>query len=381
MRDYVEVPTDGGESAYIRKDSLAEITNIDAIIFDCDGVLIDVTQAYGKAVAATTSYLSRLLTGLKIPQELIDEDVIFSFKRTGGFNNDWSLTYALLMFSLSRMGRVNLNVIRKKAIKALILRSLEERLKYLQGLKPQIDVSYDNLRNDLILFSEKLDDTGYEMVDVLLLEKVGEPISDLLGYPGEVGFDLIPTIFELLFQGSTLFEETFEREPLFQTPCGGLVEEGKIIANEEELDHLSELVGDNRFGIASGSLENTAKYVLGDLSSLFRDDAQIWMDDVLRYVRESGRNNLHKPHPFPLVESAKELEPFKQLLYVGDTMADLYMVRNACEGDARYLFAGVYLHSYPSEKTKKDFLGKESTLVVPTVNDIPGVIDHVRDMI
>ncbi len=58
-----------------------------AILFDMDGVLVDVTSSYRKAIQETVGFF----TGKEAAVGEIQE-----FKQQGGFNNDWDLTEALL---------------------------------------------------------------------------------------------------------------------------------------------------------------------------------------------------------------------------------------------------------------------------------------------
>jgi HAD superfamily phosphatase len=60
----------------------------DVIVFDVDGVLVDVTASYREAVREAV----RSFTGDLISNELIQE-----FKNQGGWNNDWELTYKLVL--------------------------------------------------------------------------------------------------------------------------------------------------------------------------------------------------------------------------------------------------------------------------------------------
>jgi HAD superfamily phosphatase len=59
----------------------------DVIVFDMDGVLVEVMQSYREAIRETV----RHFTG-----ELISHDVIQDFKNAGGWNNDWLLSQRLI---------------------------------------------------------------------------------------------------------------------------------------------------------------------------------------------------------------------------------------------------------------------------------------------
>ncbi len=57
------------------------------LVFDMDGVLVDVTDSYREAICQTVE----LYTGGRPSRELIQE-----FKNRGGWNNDWKLSHRLI---------------------------------------------------------------------------------------------------------------------------------------------------------------------------------------------------------------------------------------------------------------------------------------------
>ncbi len=78
---------------------------LDILVFDMDGVLIDVSESYRKTIAKTVQiYLETCLGFKKGSAPLITEEHIASFKMAGGFNNDWDLTSGLLLFLISISG-------------------------------------------------------------------------------------------------------------------------------------------------------------------------------------------------------------------------------------------------------------------------------------
>ena len=59
----------------------------DVIVFDMDGVLVEVTQSYREAIRETVRYF----TGKDV-----SHDTIQDFKNAGGWNNDWQLSHRLI---------------------------------------------------------------------------------------------------------------------------------------------------------------------------------------------------------------------------------------------------------------------------------------------
>ena len=60
----------------------------EVIVFDVDGVLVDVTASYREAIRETVCHF----TGDLVSNELIQE-----FKNQGGWNNDWELSYKFIL--------------------------------------------------------------------------------------------------------------------------------------------------------------------------------------------------------------------------------------------------------------------------------------------
>ena len=60
----------------------------DVIVFDMDGVLVEVTQSYREAIRETVHHF----TG-----KLVSHDTIQDYKNAGGWNNDWLLSHRLIL--------------------------------------------------------------------------------------------------------------------------------------------------------------------------------------------------------------------------------------------------------------------------------------------
>ncbi len=74
---------------------------VDALVLDIDGVLVDVADSYRKAIRESID---------RVYGETIDRDAIQAFKNAGGFNNDWALTDAAALFVLARRAGLTLDV-------------------------------------------------------------------------------------------------------------------------------------------------------------------------------------------------------------------------------------------------------------------------------
>jgi phosphoglycolate phosphatase-like HAD superfamily hydrolase len=370
---YIEITNSNG-TTYIRQDKLEALAKVDAIVFDCDGVLLDVRNAYNVAIAATTQRIIEAFTGTVIPESLFDSTLNHAYKRTGGFNNDWSHAYAIIMRILAEAPEQELAELNKLAEDSLEYASPKQRYDCIAG-KVKVEIPVDGLYEKLADFATRLDASGIEKVDMLLLDKVGVNIKNALKFRGDVGESIVSTLFEELFLGETLFTETFGYPPQFVKVEQGIVEADEVVIKPETLTMLEELLGGPRFGVASGSIKNTARHALGDIVDRFPESSQYWHDVVDRDQKRLGVTDLHKPNPYPLRKAAEPFNP-EMVLYIGDTMADYLTAENAGEG---VLFTGVYASVHSSDKVKQSFLELGSDLVAPTVNEIPAALRYVRE--
>lgn len=81
--------------------ALKEILREDVLLFDLDGVLVDVSNSYRLAIKETAEFFTK--------KKVLNKE-IQKFKEQGGFNNDWDLTEAIIS---SR----NVNVSKEEIIK------------------------------------------------------------------------------------------------------------------------------------------------------------------------------------------------------------------------------------------------------------------------
>ncbi|MFC6615347.1 TIGR01548 family HAD-type hydrolase [Halopenitus salinus] len=74
---------------------------VDAVVLDVDGVLVDVADSYRRAIVESIE---------RVYGRTIDRGAIQAFKNAGGFNNDWELTDAAALYVLARADGLELDV-------------------------------------------------------------------------------------------------------------------------------------------------------------------------------------------------------------------------------------------------------------------------------
>ena len=98
LEEYLKINFENGE-AYIRRDRISQIKEVDGIVFDCDGVLIDIRESYNKAISKSVTYILEKMTGFPFSEDLFSNEIIHMFRATGGFNDDWDTVYGIVMFA------------------------------------------------------------------------------------------------------------------------------------------------------------------------------------------------------------------------------------------------------------------------------------------
>jgi len=98
---YREIAAASGK-AYINEQQLEELAEAEALLFDCDGVLIDVRNSYDAAINRTVAYIMGKLK----PRDFsgaASQRLIYRLRRSGGFNNDWDAVYVILLGTFAQL--------------------------------------------------------------------------------------------------------------------------------------------------------------------------------------------------------------------------------------------------------------------------------------
>jgi phosphoglycolate phosphatase-like HAD superfamily hydrolase len=384
--EYVETRVDAGV-VMVRTDCVGPLDTIDAIIFDCDGVLIDARDSYTKAIHATVAYFMRELFGVDFPATQSLMELIHTFKKSGGFNNEWDVVYSLLLYLFNKLPkRLQGKLMAKRhqlADKALSERFFLAKNMFQSQLQPQEHTSLLDLGSAFAL-ARRADSTGISSIEREFKntpdsKDVFEVTKQFLAYPGSVGESLLTTIFEEIFCGSDLFEKQYDVEPQFYLGRG-LIAKEKLIVSQEILDDLASIIGQYNFGIATGRPYYLAKYTLGGLLDTFDRKASVFIEDVLEAERNErgtgGEIDLTKPNPFSLLQSAEGLNPFNRAAYVGDSAEDVIMVKKACRLNNHFLSVGVYSTSSFREDLISNFIELETDVILPSIKELAGLIEN-----
>ena len=299
----------------------------DSIIFDCDGVLIDVTKSYDTTINKTISYVLKEIANITVDTPLTNE-ILLSFKSTGGFNDEIDITYTgILCFIAAK--KLNKN---------------------------PTEFIFDVINN--------ADDSGIAYVENFL-NKIDVGISDVkarLDYPSIHKNDYIHLIFDQLFYGPELYNKIFQKKSKFSEK--GFIENDSIIVNSKLIEVLKKKFND-KIAIVTGRGFNAINSSLKEILNQFNVENSVFLEDESR--------DLAKPNPQSLIRSMKGLNS-KNCLYVGDSMEDMILAQKASELGFKATFCGIYGSGKLPEMKKKLFTKHNVPLILESINQLPDVL-------
>ena len=288
------------------------------IVFDMDGVLIDVGASYRDAVRQTAGlFFQPARKAHRLPNPLFSLSDLAAVKHSGGLNNDWDLS--CLVISLL-FGQVQ---------------------KPLRHDHPEPWTRYRKTIADceVTRLAQFLQSTPSPLAR--LLEEKGRAIDPFIAglYEGDVGSgNVIKQIFQEIYLGPDLFQSTYHGAPRIYHGKGLIARETLLI--DPQL--LKRLAHNNILAIATGRPAAEAHYAL-ERFGLKRYFASVYcLEDCLREEERIRKTrgqtiSLSKPHPFMLDAIAGNLkDKFRHCYYVGDMPDDMQAAARS-----RFSFKGV----------------------------------------
>jgi phosphoglycolate phosphatase-like HAD superfamily hydrolase len=358
--------------AYVKQDALNHLNEIEAVIFDCDGVLIDTRRSYNATIIQTARFILKQFAGVSLPQRVITQSVIDTLRKSGGFNNDWNSTYVIGLYLFSCLPQQHLE-------------DFHQGRRQLHHIRDEAA----SLHKGLSHFAGQADSSGMASLGKILLArkqpqwkvKALRRFKELLGYPEQGAHSLLATIFDEIFYGPDLFRKAHRQRAQHYTGSGAIDNEIPIVT-ETALKQLAEMVGKRNLGIASGRGTLATRYTLGPLFDYFNPRARILLeDDELNHHDDIDalRAERAKHAPYSLLASARAMKQFKRAMYVGDSAEDFIMTRRANQRDPRYLFVGVTDGSHDPKAKRTMFADAMADVIIPSVNELPALLQALKD--
>jgi len=286
--------------------------DVDAVVLDIDGVLVDVADSYRRAIVESVK---------RVCGRTIDRDEIQAFKDAGGFNNDWELTDAAALYVL--------------AVR-------------------------EGLRMSLPEFTAAIAERGGG------LEAAREVVADLPSVPQarvrhRWDRDRLRDVFQALYLGTELYREFEGGDPPLDAP--GYIHDEPVIVERGTIADLTE-----RFpvGVLTGRPEAEAEIALDRAGLEVPADRRFTMDDW-----EAG-----KPDPYALTTLAErfgaERVAFAGDTLDDVTTA---RNADAADPDRVYYGVGVLTGGLTGEAGRRKFSEVGADLVVGSVDELPDVLE------
>lgn len=321
----------------LNKKILDKIFQVDTLVFDIDGVLIDVRNSYREAICRTVQFYFKEILRFQGSQNLINPEEIEYFKMAGGFNNDWDLTSAVVLFYLMKARENN-------------LKDVDE----LRSIKP-----------DIKTFTTKMLSPGGGLTKVIdSIEKDGQVKEGILSLWDK---DLITKIFQEIYAGVEHCYSIYGFHPSL-IKKNGLIKQERIIIDKNKKKFLENF----SLGILTGRNEREARVALERLG---------WDDIISKKRIVTVDDGVGKPHPQGLKKIAESLET-KLGIYIGDTWDDLITVKNTNKEErvTKFLSAIVLGEGFDLRgNLVKFYLNEGVDLLTQDVNSILYHLERVKN--
>jgi len=332
--------------------------SMDLLIFDMDGVLIDVSRSYRATIRKTVQIYLETCLGFEKGKKIVRDEEVSLFKSAGGFNNDWDLTSGLLLYLLSASGIPPCGKPKKVTNTREIVSFLKEKS---SGFKQNKTVL--PRKEDLKKFLKKVKSLGGGLKAIR--QTLGDSWEGWVYRTGELEREnLVKRIFQEVYLGRK-FLSHYHLKPLFYKGKGLYLEE-RLLFPKRILSSLHQKI---RLGIASGRPRFEAELALKrfHLNSYF--DSLVMLDECVKeeeriFLCTGKKKNLLKPHPYSLLRVVQEIGiPNPQCGYVGDVVDDM-LAAKAAKKKMEILAIGFISSRVKREPSKESLLRAGADFVI-----------------
>jgi HAD superfamily hydrolase (TIGR01548 family) len=312
------------------------------IVFDMDGVLIDVSRSYRETVRKTARLFFAGAKGFeKMPDPLFPLTDLAELKQTGGLNNDWDLTAMTLQLLFAKVKTPT------DPLSANDSPDTEETIR----------------RCEVSELADYLNASPRPLMD--LLERYGRRDDPFVAsyYQGDVNTgNRIKQIFQEIYLGSSLFTTLYGDTLPQGVPVPRFYQGEGLIHRESLLIDpalLADLSRNHILAIATGRPRAEADFPLDrfDLRKYFQ--LVITLDDCAReeeriFTERGERISLKKPDPYMLDRIPCLIgKGFGESYYLGDMPDDMQAARSSKTG---YRGVGVVVSSADPENLRRELL-------------------------
>ena len=324
------------------------------IVFDMDGVIVDVSKSYREAVRQTARLFFRGAPGWNsLPEPLFSLSDLAGIKQRGGLNNDWALTYHVLDLLTTQVGVPDLPdetdswLLHEKTLQAC---DLERLIDFLASHASPLEY-----------LQQKFGAHHSQFIQKMSSNDVGNG-------------NVIKQIFQETYLGRNLFKTTYNL-PAYTDPGEGLITRETLLI---EPAVFQKLAGGNLLALATGRPQAEADYAL-DLFDIRPYFSSVFsLDDCIREENRLLKNeqktvSLSKPHPYMLEAIAQiHAHEASQRYYVGDMPDDMLAANRS--GYA-YTSVGIVASAPDKKKLQQSLQASGAKYVIQDIIDLDEILD------
>lgn len=304
---------------------------IDTVVFDMDGVLIDIAESIRVVNRLAVPFYLREVLGWQASDELLTNEDIERMKHAGGFNDDWDLAYAVVLFYLVK-----------------------------RRMFPENDAdTLSVIGQPITRFANKVSEKGggLEAAEEILLEHI--PRGEIDRFLRDYDKPAIRQVFQELFAGDAC-ERLYGFAPKYYHGPG-------YAQNDRALIDLAKLPRDKKVGIVTGRTREEAEIgcELCELGDPIGADACI-----------TKANGFDKPDPGGLALLCARLGTKNAGIYIGDTLDDLRTVQALNKRGTTPPFLSALVLTGPAGKRNEGLFKREGADIVAA--DVNEVLDWVN---
>ncbi len=335
-----------------------------AVIFDMDGVLIDVSSSYRAVVARTCEIYLTTILNLRPSKtaDLISPTDITALKLVGGFNNDWDATAGLLTCLVAGLVPLDVQLLPLEIPADVNIFKLCEALRNytaplagllsLENLASPIEPGLGPLLEAAQKWAQQHHQGGFEALSQVLDPQSWANVQVLLWNKGDLHHtNIVERIFQELYLGPHRFQESYRAVPIFYHE-DGYIERERLIIKPQTLAKLQER--GVKLGVATGRPGGEARYTL-DFFQLNPYFDAVVTDDERSGAETTAGQKMGKPHPFVLLEAARQLDldpDGPPIYYLGDVPDDVLAANRAKASMPAFRSVGL-LSALPQDPTQR----------------------------
>lgn len=322
----------------INAEVIEGLSFVDAIVFDIDGVLVDVSESFRVVTCEAVRLYAEKILGWEVDVPLLTPKEIELIKSAGNFNSDWDVAKFAALFYLFKS-------LRHGVKRASQLRSLKPSLEEFLQIVIRMGGGFEKAESYIL--------SQHDIVTRRTLAREWKP-------------RLVVQLFQELYGGDEWCQYLYGFQPQYVRGPG-------YIEKERVLIDVRLIPKNLKLGILTGRTRREAELALKrcGLSELIPQRFWITDDDGLR--KPDGR----------ALWLVLDRVGASNAVYIGDGIDDLMTAQNYCEwmeeGYPKVIFCAV-LSGMDKESHRRMFIERGADVVSPDVNFFLSYLRSVMEL-